>query len=205
MRRATLAALILTAGLGLVRPGPVLAAGLEQASLGLAALAAGEYDRAVTLLTQAIDSDELPESEAYLFLAARGYARAGAGDRKDAIEDYDAALAVRPDYAPALFNRATPIMPWAGSTWPSATIPRSWNFRPTMSGPSTTGAPPGSARATCKAPWPITPRPPSSPRTIPTSCSTGARIYDALGESDLAREDFQRIRRIDPSARTPLD
>ena len=31
------------------------------------------------------------------------------------------------------------------------------------------------------------------------------KVYEALGDADKAREDFLQVKRLDPSAKTPLD
>jgi tetratricopeptide (TPR) repeat protein len=187
------------------RPALGLASGLDQASAGLAALTAGEFRKATSLLSQAIDSNELPEGQAYLFFAARGFARSAEGNYKAAVTDYSRALAAKPDYVPALYNRGNAyfsmhrydqaIGDYSRVLEANAKDAKALNNR--------------GAAWFCKgnlqsalANYTMAIRiAPDDPDLL----LNRGKVYEAMGDPDKAREDFLRIKRIDPSVKTPLD
>ena len=59
-----------------------------QVATGLTALHAGEYRKAIPLLSQGIDANALPDNQVYLLYAARGYAQAAEEWWKKAAETY---------------------------------------------------------------------------------------------------------------------
>ena len=200
-----LCVLFLAVFLGLTWPGCVPAAGLDQVTAGLTALAAGECRKAIPLLTQAIDANALPETQSYLLYAARGYARSAEGDFKDAIDDYTAALAHNPGYLPALYNRGNAYFAMrrydlaigdysrlleADATDAKALNNRgaAWFCKGNLQ----------SALANYALAAEITP-------DDPDPLLNRGKVYEALGQPDKAREDFQHVKQLDPSAKTPLD
>ena len=73
---------------------------------GLAAINNGQYQLAIDLYTQAINSGELSENNLSISYNNRGVAHNRAGDDEAAIEDYSRAIQVNPRYFTALSNRA---------------------------------------------------------------------------------------------------
>jgi tetratricopeptide (TPR) repeat protein len=186
-------------------PGVTLAGGLQQAAAGLTALAAGENQRAVTLLTEALDSNEMPESETYLFLTARGFARAASGDYKAAIVDYNTALAAHPGFAPALYNRGNAQFALHRDDLAIADYTRALeldaNDSKALNNRGAAWFRKGnlqSALANYTQALQIAP-------DDPDILLNRGKVYEAMGEDARARDDFTRIKQIDPTARTPLD
>ena len=193
---------------GLLAFGGVAAAwagGLEQARAGLAALESGDTEKAVTLLTEAIDSGELPDEQAHLFYTARGFARAADGDYQAAIDDYTQAMAKKPGYAPAAYDRGNAyfhmhqyeqaIADYSKALETNVGDIRSLNNR-------------GAAwfkkgnlqSAMANYSMAIAAAPDDSDLFL-----NRGKVYEALGDADKAREDFLQVKKLDPSAKTPLD
>ena len=97
-----LAVLILASGLAL---GRAAAAPLENCLKGEAAYQAGTHDREIEFYTRCIDEDGVRGGRLAIALNNRGVAHHATGDPDSAIEDYDRALAIAPDYAVAYANR----------------------------------------------------------------------------------------------------
>ena len=190
---------------GIAGPCRAAAGGLDQAKAALTALSAQDYQNAVTQLTEAMDSNELPGEQAHLFLAARGYAKAALGDYNAAIEDYSKALEKDTGYVAALFNRGNAyfalrhydlaigdyskaleidvkdarVLNNRGAAWF-----KKGNLQSSMANYS---------MAIEAAP------------DDPDLFLNRGKVYEALGEADKAREDFLQVKKLDPSAKTPLD
>jgi len=201
---APLLALIALAGPGFLHPTPA-AAGLEQATSGLTALAAGEYRKAIPLLSQAIDSNGLPEGQSYLFYAARGYARAAEGDFMGAVEDDTAALTRHPEYRPALFNRANAYFAMrrydqAISDY-SRLLTANANDTDALNNRGAAWFCKGNLQSALANYSQAVALAPEDPDPL----LNRGKVYEALGEIDKARGDFLRIKQLDPSAKTPLD
>lgn len=186
-------------------PGSAAAGGLDQAKAALTALSAEDYHDAVTQLTEAMDSNELPGEQVHLFLAARGYAKAALGEYNAAIEDYSKALDKKAGYVTALFNRGNAnfalhhydlaindytkaletdvkdarVLNNRGAAWF-----KKGNLQSSMANYS---------MAIEAAP------------DDPDLFLNRGKVYEALGEADKAREDFLQVKKLDPSAKTPLD
>ena len=185
--------------------GPALAGGLDQAKAALAALDAKEYQAAVVQITEAMDSNELPAEQAHLFLSARGYARAALGDFNAAIEDYTRALQLDAAYAAAIYNRGNAhfalrqydeaIADYTKALETDAKDPRLLNNRGAawFKKGNLQSAMANYARAIDASP------------DDPDLYLNRGKVYEALGEPDKAREDFLQVKKLDPSAKTPLD
>ena len=181
------------------------AGGLEQAKAGLDALESGDTQKAVILLTEAIDSGELPEEQAYLFYTARGYARAADGDFQAAIDDYTQALAKKPGYGPAAYNRGNAyfhmhryeqaIADYSKALESDVGDIRSLNNRGAawFKKGNLQSAMANYAMAIAVDPG------------DPDLFLNRGKVYEALGDADKAREDFLQVKKLDPSAKTPLD
>jgi tetratricopeptide (TPR) repeat protein len=196
---------VLAVSSALACPGRVSAGGLDQAKAALTALSAQDYQHAVTQLTEAMDSNELPGEQAHLFLAARGYARAALGDYNAAIGDYSKALEKDAGAIAVLYNRGNAyfalhhydqaigdyskaletdvndarILNNRGAAWF-----KKGNLQSSMANYS---------MAIDAAP------------DDPDLYLNRGKVYEALGEADKAREDFLQVKKLDPSAKTPLD
>lgn len=70
----------------------------------LRALDRHDFERAVGAFDELLASEELAPGERAFLLNKRGVARIGLEEREPARADFDAALHLRPDYAPALTN-----------------------------------------------------------------------------------------------------
>ena len=185
--------------------GQAVAGGLDQAKAGLVALSARDFRKAVIHLTEAIDSNELPEEQAYLFYAARGYARAAEGDINAAIEDYSKALEKNPRYAPAVYNRGNAyftlrhydqaIGDYTKVLELDVTDAKALNNRGAawFKKGNLQSAMANYAMGIAIAP------------DDPDLFLNRGKVYEALGDADKAREDFLQVKRLDPSAKTPLD
>jgi tetratricopeptide (TPR) repeat protein len=185
--------------------GVCLAGGLDQAKSGLTALEAGDNQKAVIHLTEAIDSGELPEEQAHLFHTARGYARAAEGDFQAAIDDYSLALAKKPGYAPAAYNRGNAyfhqhrydlaIGDYSKALEADVDDVRSLNNRGAAWFKKGNLQ---SALANYTMALAVT-------SEDPDLFLNRGKVFEALGEADKAREDFLQVKKLDPSAKTPLD
>jgi len=184
---------------------PALAGGLDQAKAGLAALSAQEYKKAITHLTEAIDSNELPEEQAYLFYTARGYAKAAEGNFKAAIEDYSKALEKKPEYVAAAYNRGNAyfalrhydqaISDYSKVLENDVTDAKALNNRGAAWFKKGNLQ---SAMANYAMAIALT------PEDADLYLNRG-KVYEALGDADNAREDFSQVKKLDSSAKTPLD
>ena len=87
-------------------PAPAGAAtgnGYHAFQLAMAAVQKGQTERAIVLFSRAIQSNDWREKHlAYLL---RGKAFAGLGNHRQAVNDFSAALLLKPDYVEALVNR----------------------------------------------------------------------------------------------------
>uniref|UniRef100_I2PZW2 Tetratricopeptide repeat protein n=1 Tax=Desulfovibrio sp. U5L TaxID=596152 RepID=I2PZW2_9BACT len=205
-RRFRLAVLAVLAGwTALCLPCPAPAGGLEQAKAGLTALADEDYAKAVTHLTEAIDSNELPEEQAYLFFAARGSAKAAEGDLPAAIADYTTALAKNPHYAPAAYNRGNcqfglhhydqAIGDYSLVLEINVTDAKALNNR-------------GAAwfkKGNLQSALANYAMGIALDAEDPDLFLNRGKVYEALGDAEKAREDFLQVKKLDPSAKTPLD
>jgi len=75
----------------------VRANGLDDANAGLAALNAGEYDHAITLMSRALASGQLQGDDLEFGFACRGRAYLRKADYSSAIVDLDRARRIKPD------------------------------------------------------------------------------------------------------------
>jgi tetratricopeptide (TPR) repeat protein len=195
----------LTGAIILWSVGGVFSGGLDQAKTGLTALAAGAYQEAITHLTEAIDSNELPEEQAHLFYTARGYAKAAEGDFQAAIDDYTQSLAKHPGYAAAVFNRGNAyfhqhqydqaIVDYSKALEVDVTDAKALNNRGAAWFKKGNLQ---SAMANFTMALAIDPE-------DPDLFLNRGKVYEALGDADKAREDFLQVKKLDPSAKTPLD
>lgn len=207
-RSPWLGALAVSAWLGLAAlpcPPAVQAGGLDQAKAGLTALAGQDYRLAVTQLTEAMDSNELPSEKAHLFLVARGYAKAALGDFNAAIEDYTKALDKDAGFVPALFNRGNAnfalrhydlaISDYSKALEADVKDVKALNNR-------------GAAwfkKGNLQSAMANYSMAISADPDDPDLYLNRGKAYEALGEADKAREDFLQVKKLDPSAKTPLD
>jgi tetratricopeptide (TPR) repeat protein len=185
--------------------GSAFSGGLEQAKTGLSALAAGEYQQAITHLTEAIDSNELPEEQAHLFYTARGYAKAAEGDFQAAIDDYTLSLTKHPGFAAAVYNRGNAyfhqhqydlaIGDYSKALEADVTDAKALNNRGAAWFKKGNLQ---SAMANFTMAMAITPE-------DPDLFLNRGKVYEALGDADKAREDFLQVKKLDASAKTPLD
>jgi len=186
-------------------PCPAPAGGLEQAKAGLTALADEDYATAVTHLTEAIDSNELPEEQAYLFFTARGCAKAAEGDLAAAIDDYTTALGKNPRYAPAAYNRGNAqfglrhydqaIGDYSLALEINVTDSKALNNR-------------GAAwfkKGNLQSALANYALAIAVDAEDPDLFLNRGKVYEALGDAEKAREDFLQVKKLDPSAKTPLD
>lgn len=197
--------LVLLGYAGVVGATAAQAGGLDQAKAGLAALADQDYHQAVTLLTEAMDSNELPGEQVHLFLAARGYAKAALGDYNAAIEDYSKALEKDAGYLPAVFNRGNAyfalhhydlaIGDYSKALEADVKDAKALNNRGAawFKKGNLQSAMANYSMAIAAAP------------DDPDLYLNRGKVYEALGEADKAREDFLQVKKLDPSAKTPLD
>ena len=207
-RRPALAAafvVVLSGYVGLFAAPHARAGGLDQAKAGLTALATQDYRQAITQLTDAMDSNELPGEQIHLFLVARGYAKAALGDYNAAIEDYAKALEKNAGYAPALFNRGNAyfalrhydlaINDYTKALELDVKDANSLNNRGAawFKKGNLQSAMANYSMAIAVAP------------DDPDLYLHRGKTYEALGEADKAREDFLQVKKLDPSAKTPLD
>ncbi|MFU2207702.1 tetratricopeptide repeat protein [Solidesulfovibrio sp. C21] len=199
------AAACAVAALAFALPRTVPAGGLDQAKAGLNALAKGNYAKAITNLTEAIDSNELPEEKAYLFYTARGNARKADGDPLAAIGDYSAALQKNPHYAPAAFNRGN--AQFALHHYDKAIADYSLALDIDVAN--------AKALNNRGAAWFKKGNLQSALANYTLAIAINGddpdiylnrgKVYEAMGEPEKAREDFLQVKKIDPSAKTPLD
>jgi len=192
-------------GMLLAMAGTAFAGGLDQAKAGLAALSAEEYPKAVALLTEAIDSNELPDEQAHVFYTARGYARAAGGDPDAALEDYTKALERSPGDVVAAYNRGNAyfalhhydqaIGDYSKALEAGAADARALNNRGAAWFKKGNLQ---SAMANYSLAISVDPG-------DPDFYLNRGKVYEALGDPDKAREDFLQVKKLDPSARTPLD
>jgi len=91
--------------------GPAFADALDDLKSGLAEAKLGRRDAAITLLTNAIESETLSRENRALALATRAYAYQRGGDYPDAVADYDAALELAIDPI-TLRNRGAAYLEW---------------------------------------------------------------------------------------------
>ena len=200
-----LAAMFVLCGLAFFLAEPAAAGGLDQAKAGLAALSKGDYTKAVTDLTEAIDSNELPEEKAYLFYAARGHARRAEGNFAAAIGDYSTALSKNPRYAAAAFNRGNAqyamhhydqaIADYSLALDIDVTNARALNNR-------------GAAwfkKGNLQSALANYSMAIALNDDDPDVYLNRGKVYEAMGQPDKAREDFLQVKKIDPTAKTPLD
>ena len=181
------------------------AGGLDQAKAGLTALASQDYHAALTQLTEAMDSNELPGEQVHLFLAARGYAKAALGDYNSAIEDYTKALEKDASYAQAVFNRGNAyfslrhydlaMSDYSKALEADVKDAKALNNRGAawFKKGNLQSAMANYSMAIAAAP------------DDPDLYLNRGKTYEALGEADKAREDFLQVKKLDPSAKTPLD
>ena len=188
-----------------VEAATVFAGGLDQAKAGLSALSDGDYAKAVALLTEAIDSNELPVEQTYLFYTARGIARAAAGNADAAVEDYSQALERHPGDVVAVYNRGNAyfslhhydqaIGDYTKALEIEATDAKALNNRGSAWFKKGNLQ---SAMANYSMAIAVDPG-------DPDFYLNRGKVYEALGDPDKAREDFLQVKRLDPSAKTPLD
>ena len=116
-----------------------------------------------------------------------------------ALQDYNEAIRLKPDYADAFNNRgncaprqrATLRARCRITTRPSASSP-------TMPSPSTTGAMRAEPKATWRARCRITTRPSASSPTMPTPSTTGVLRARAKGDLEGALQDYNEAIRLKP-------
>ncbi len=90
----------------LIAASPAAATGLEDAQQGVAALRGGKYDEALKLFARAIKSGELNRVDSAVVHNGAGIAYKQLGQYDLALAAYGRAIAVKPDFARAYFNRA---------------------------------------------------------------------------------------------------
>ncbi|MEA4857007.1 MAG: tetratricopeptide repeat protein [Solidesulfovibrio sp.] len=182
-----------------------LAGGIDQAKGGLEALAEGENAKAVTLLTEAIDSNELPEEKLALFYGARGQARAAAGELAAAVDDYTTALEKNSANAAAAYNRGNAH--FALRQYDQAISDYSLALEIDVAN--------AKALNNRGAAWFKKGNLQSALANYALAIAVDAedpdiflnrgKVYEAMGEPEKAREDFLQVKKLDPSAKTPLD
>lgn len=182
-----------------------LCGGIDQAKAGLRALGEGNDATAATLLTEAIDSNELPEEKLALFYAARGQARAASGDLSGAVEDFTAALGKNPHNAAAAYNRGNAR--FALHQYDQAISDYSLALETDVAN--------AKALNNRGAAWFKKGNLQSALANYALAIAVDAedpdiflnrgKVYEALGEPEKAREDFLQVKKLDPSAKTPLD
>lgn len=185
--------------------GPVVAGGIDQAKAGLTALSSGQNLKAIACLTEALDSNELPDEKIHLFFMARGCAEAAEGEYRKAVADYDQALLHKPGYAAAAYNRgnahfelrqydlaiADYSLALAGDSRNAKALNNrgaAWYKKGNLQ----------SAMANYVEAMSLAP-------DDPDIVLNRGKVYEALGEPEKARADFLLVKRLDPSAKTPLD
>ena len=184
---------------------PALAGGLDQAKSALAALDAKEYPSAIAQLTEAMDSNELPAEQAHLFLAARGYARSALGDYNAAIEDYSKAVQLDASYVAAVYNRGTAHFALRQYDQAiddySLALETDANDAKLLNNRGSAWFKKGNLQS-AMANFSLAIE--ASPDDPDLYLNRG-KVYEALGEPDKAREDFLQVKKLDSSAKTPLD
>ena len=75
-----------------------------------AALARGSFDQAITLYTEALDDKTLPNDRRAIILTDRGVAHARRQSPKEAIEDFNRAIQLYPEYAAVYNNRGNVLL-----------------------------------------------------------------------------------------------
>jgi TPR repeat protein/Flp pilus assembly protein TadD len=83
----------------------LLTSGLLYAVSGLDAHQAGRYEEAIEFYTLAIEAGDLPDRSLAYVHNNRGASYRNLNRYNEAIEDYDAAIRLNPDYATAFYNR----------------------------------------------------------------------------------------------------
>jgi len=198
-----LAALIALLASG--RPGLAANGGLDQATNGLTALAAGEYRKAIALLTQAIDSNGLPEGQTHVYFAARGYAKAAEGDFMGAVEDDTAALNRHPGYRLALFNRGNAYFAMRRYDLAISDYSRLLNTDPNDANALNNRGAAWFCKGNLQSALANYSQAIALAPEDPDPLLNRGKVYEALGDVDKARGDFLHIKQLDPSAKTPLD
>ncbi len=198
-------ATLLSCALAALAAGPALAGGIDQAKAGLLALKKGDNTKAVTLLTDALDSNELPVEKISLFYAARGEAHAACGEPAKAITDYSKALALAPHNAAVAYNRGNAhfclhhydkaIADYSlaldidvGNAKAFNNRGAAWFKKGNLQ----------SALANFSLAINLDPE-------DPDIFLNRGKVYEALGAPEKARTDFLQVKKLDPSAKTPLD
>ena len=74
------------------------------------ALARGQADEAIALYTEALDDKTLPNDRRAILLTDRGVARARKQNPREAIEDFNRAIELYPEYAPVYNNRGNVLL-----------------------------------------------------------------------------------------------
>lgn len=187
------------------RVGPAVAGGLEQATKGLTALAAGEYRTAIPLLTKAIDSNDLPQGQAYHFYAARGYAKAAEGDFMGAVADDTAALHQHPGSRLALFNRANAYFAMRRYDQAISDYSRILSADPNDADALNNRGAAWFCKGNLQSALANYSRAVALAPDDPDPLLNRGKVHEARGNIDSARADFLRIKQLDPSAKTPLD
>jgi tetratricopeptide (TPR) repeat protein len=103
MRKGILYALVMACSL-VTFGGLALAEALDDARSGLTALNQGNYDEAIRLTTQALNSGQLSVQNQAIGLVNRGRAWAQKGDFDNAIADFNAAIQLAPGYGHAYLD-----------------------------------------------------------------------------------------------------
>lgn len=75
-----------------------------------AAMARGNTDQAITLYTEALEDKNLPNERRAVILTDRGVAHARRQNPKDAIEDFNRAIQLYPEYAAVYNNRGNVLL-----------------------------------------------------------------------------------------------
>jgi tetratricopeptide (TPR) repeat protein len=74
------------------------------------ALARGQADEAIALFTEVLDDKTLPNDRRAVLLTDRGVARARKQSAREAIEDFNRAIELYPEYAPVYNNRGNVLL-----------------------------------------------------------------------------------------------
>lgn len=108
MKSAVLALLVLLAGVGTAQAAESVA--MVKADQGGSELARGNLNAALGLLNEALAAPDLPNDRRASILNDRGVANWRLGDLKAAIDDFNGAVAIFPEFAPVYTNRGNVLL-----------------------------------------------------------------------------------------------
>jgi tetratricopeptide (TPR) repeat protein len=203
MRRGFAIAMVIIGTICLATP--VFSGAVEDVKIGSGAMADGDYQKAVEYLSRAIDSGELPMSSLFLIHVARGDAFYAHGNQQAALQDFDKAVTLKPDYPEAYYNRGNLhcLMRQYDKAIEDYThaIELTENDANAHNNRGMAWHQKGnyeSALANYNRAIAINPN-------EPVFYANRGRLWDRIGDDALARADYLQAKELDPSIKTPID